>query len=250
MFTVVAFSESIDCAGVFTKIAGVPDQHVKVAGDGIYVGEYNRVMGALAAIGATGVEARLVSPSLRRVNPHYIAPIENSIDIDGNPNHTVNNRVSIPLDTNEALEAEVVADPAAPEQIAMAVWLAMGGITPVEGKIITVNANITITLVAGAWAFAEIDFVDELPVGNYDVVGLRAVVPTGVVARFVPVAASHRPGCPCVASKEFNDGKIFRFGNLGPWFTFNTVQPPGIEILGSAADAEDTYELYIDILER
>ena len=250
MFTTIAFSESQDPGGVYVKMAGVPDQHIKVEGDGIYIMEFNRLFGVMSCAGTTGLESRLVSPSLRRVNPYYIAPIELALFPDGEPHYQVNPNVSIPLDTNEALEAEILSDPAVAEQNAMVVWLSSGGITPVSGNIYTVNAEVTVALTAGTWAFSEIDFVDELPVGNYEVVGARAVIDTAVALRFVPVGASHRPGLPVTKNVEFGRLSVFRQGQLGSWFTFNTVQPPGVEILGSVLVGSATYQIYLDILKR
>lgn len=248
MFTIIAFSESQDPATAFAKVAGVPDQHVKVQGDGIYIMEFNRLMGGMACLGTTAAECRLISPSLRRINPHYIAPVDLALYPDGYVHHVVSPRISIPLDINEALECEENSDPAAAERHTIVVWLADREIQPVAGRIFTVNVNITLALVAGAWAFSEIDFVDELPVGQYSIVGMRAVIATAVAIRLVPIAAHNRPGAPCVCNKEYDLDKVFRFGNLGVFCQFPTTQPPGVEVLSSAAAAPATYEVYLDLL--
>ena len=79
MHTIIAWSEDQDPGGVMTKMAGVPDQHVKVQGDGIWVPEFNKLLGGIACIGSTGGEARFVAPSLRRMNPYYVQPVNMSI---------------------------------------------------------------------------------------------------------------------------------------------------------------------------
>jgi len=248
MHTGVAFSESIDPGAVFVNIAGVPDQHVKVQGDGIYVSEYNRLLGALACIGTTGVEARLVSPSLRRINPHYITPINMLLIPTALARAPVDRALQYALDINEALECQILSDPAGAEQNTVVVFLSPGAITPVSGEIVTVNAEVTITLVAGEWAFAEIDFIDELPIGNYAVVGLNSIVAAGVCARLVPVGMPFRPGSPCSPTAASINNGAFRNGQLGEWFRFSSIQPPGLEILSSAAAGSATYQLYIDIM--
>ena len=133
MHSIVAWSESIDEAGVFANIAAVPDQSIKTSGDYVYVGNYNILIGGMACIGTTGVSARLSSPSLRRINPHYIAPIELDIYPNGIIHHGVNPALGYPLDINEGLEAEVEANPAAAEQHTVVAWLADQRVQPVQG---------------------------------------------------------------------------------------------------------------------
>ena len=250
MFTTVAFSESIDPAGAFAKIAGVPDQHVKVSGDQITIPQFNRLLGAAAFPGTTGVEARLVSPSLRRLNPYYIYPITKALLPSGEHKDVVTPSQSYLLDTDEGLEAEIKSDPAAAEQESIVVWLADSEITPVKGSIVTVNFSFTMALVAGAWAFSEIDFVDELPVGNYSIVGMAVNVLTGVCGRIVPVGGNHRPGVLCSPGADFGSRLHMRYGEMGVFSTFNTQQPPGIEVLGSEAAASTTYEGYFDLIRQ
>jgi len=248
MHTVIAYSESQDLAGARGNVAGVPDQHMKVQGDGIYIGEYNKLLGAYACIGSLGEDARLVSPSLRRINPYYIRPLELAIDPAGDPIHAVSRNILLDLDVNEALECQIIADPAAAEQETVLVFLASGAIQPIDGKIHTVAFTITLALVAGAWAFSEIDFVDELPVGNYKVVGAVLEADGTVGFRFVPVGASHRPGAPTVPACNYEADKTFRFGNFGTWFTMSTLQPPGVEVIASADAVSATYYGYMDII--
>lgn len=250
MFTIIAYSQSQDGAGVWVSVDAAIDQHMKAVGDGIFIGDFNHLFGAMACIGSGGEEARLVSPSLRRVNPFYISPIELALYPDGNPHHCVTPSIDIPLDVNEALEAWINATPGAgAEQASVIVWLAPGAVTPVSGRIFTVNFEATFDSTAGLWNFAEIDFVDELPVGTYDVVGGALLCDTGVAFRFVPVGASHRPGAPCQTDEELNSLAPFRYGKLGTWFSFTTTQPPGIELISSAAVAAKK-QGFMDVLVR
>lgn len=248
MFTTVAFSESQDEAGVMTRMAAVPDQHVKTAGDTITVPTLNQIIGSYACMGANADEVRLVSPSLRRVNPLYITPIELVITPSADPLMMFHPQNPIPLDVNESLEAENDSNPAAAEQHTVVVWLSNGALAPITGEIFTINANITAALVVDSWEFSEITFPDALPVADYQVVGARLYCPACIVFRFVPVGAFHRPGGVASALQNSKNPWNQRFGRMGEWFQFNTVQPPGIEILGSAAAGSSSYEFYIDII--
>lgn len=250
MFTIIAFSESQDLAGAFGNVAAVPDQQIKTAGDYIYINEFNRLLGGLACIGTTGTEARLKSPTINRVNPYYITPVELDIHPGAKVHHSVSPNQAFPLEETEGLEVEIYADPAAAEQESVVVWLANQEIASVKGNIICIKFTITLAQLAGEWSFSEITLIDEIPVGNYSVVGMRVVADGAVAARLVPVGGKNRPGCPCVLSKEEDGDEVFRRGNLGIWTEFSHNSLPGFELLGSAAVGSATYVCYLDIIKR
>jgi len=248
MFTMVAFSESLDPAGVYVNLAGVPDQHVKVEGDAITVPEFNHLIGAHGCLGTTAAQLRLVSPSLRRVNPNYVTPLVLGLDNALWAKNSVDPSVAIPLEINEALEIQENSNPAGAEQHTALVWLAPGAIVPISGEIHTIRAEITLALLAGAWSFSEMDFADELPVGEYAVVGLSGVISTGVGLRLVPVGSPNRHGVP--VSELVDDPEVdnFRKGRMGEFCRFNSITPPGVEVIGSAAVGAATYQIFLDIM--
>jgi len=248
MFSLIAFSESIDPAGVFEKLTAVADQHIKTAGDGITIPAMNNIIGAFSAQGTVPAESRLVSPSLRRINPFYITPVENALFAGNMPAMMYRGDNPIVLDVNETLEVECDANPAGAEQLSVLVWLADGSVVVVSGEVWTVNCHITLAQLAGAWAFSEITFPDSLPVGDYQIIGARAQIAGGVGFRFVPVGAAHRPGGIVAQDTGSHDPWAQRFGRLGVWAEFNTVQPPGMEVMSSAAAGSATYECYIDVI--
>lgn len=253
-FTVGAFSQSLDPGGVYTRLAGVTnDQTLKVQGAGnvdIIVPEvYNKIIGAVGLVGTLGGDCRFTSPRLRRYNPFYAVP---TIELLVPPSvHPIWTRPDLPvnLDSTEQLNFEENSDPAAAEQHAGIVLLADGPISPITGEFFTVRATITLALTAGSWAFSQLTIIDNLPIGNYAVVGARVVAATGVAFRFVPVVGGNnqRPGGLCCVDTDDIDDWHFRRGFMGEWFTFNTTQLPGVEILGSAAVGGTTYQVYIDL---
>jgi len=269
-FTILAYSESVAEGGNFTKISAVVDQTIKTNGTKAYVGKLDKLLGAVAFLGETGQEARLVSPSLRAVNPFYLAPVNKSLyggilktfvtSVDFTNSTTTSDSIieqvvaridienPIPLVENEALECETKATTTNAEQHTVLVYLSDGALSPVKGQFYTINANVDIALTAGKWEFAEITFPDDLPIANYKVVGARAVIPTAVGFRFVPVGVNVRPGGLCVSDPSAPDLTLQRYGMSGEWFEFNAVQPPGIEVLGSEDVSAKTYELYIDVV--
>lgn len=248
MFTTVAYSETKDCLGVLTAINAVADQHVKTQDTTITVPAINKIIGSYALLGVNGNEARLVAPSLRRVNPLYIAPFELVNNVPANPVVMFHPESPVTLDVNESMEAELDVDNADVTHKIVGVWLADGVQSRVTGEIITVNCNCNVPLVLNSWEFAEITFPDALPVADYQVVGARFIGSLSTLFRFVPVGAFNRPGGVSAPDGAGIDPFLQRYGRLGIWFDFNTVQPPGIEVLGSAAVGADDYELYIDLI--
>lgn len=249
MHTIVAYSESQDPGDVEVNVAAVPDQEVRTTGDEVIVPEtFNQIIGALACIGATGTRAKLVAPSLRRVNPYEIFMTELALFSSGRDNYGLHPEAPIPLAVNEALEAQIISDPATAERATLGVFLSPGALAPVGGQSRPVRFSAALPLTGGEWDFTGINFIDDLPVGNYQVVGGAMVVPAGVLWRFVPVGGTHRPGAPCYQAKNDQQDPVFRNGKLGSWFTFNTTQPPSIEVLASAADTSKTYYGVMDVL--
>jgi len=248
MHTTIAFAEAHTPDGTFLKLDAVSDQHIKVYGEKIYISSYNHIIGGIALPGALALEARLVSPSLRRVNPFYFSPLEAAL-IPTEPIAAIfHPECPIKLEENEALEIEVKATAGAAREASAGVFLAPGSVPPVKGEIFTVNTSVNLALVLHSWEYSEITFPDSLPVGNYRVVGARAIVASGVVFRFVPVGEAYRPGGICAQAVDDIDPDLQRFGGLGNWFTFNSIQPPGIEVLGSAAVGAADYEVYVDVI--
>jgi len=251
MFTTVAFSESIATAATWTKLAAVPDQHIKTAGDSVYVSQYNRLLGGYACLDTLALGARFVSPSIRRLAPIEITPLTLGLlpitpiqtDLDLNKSNI--------LEIDEQLEAEFYGTPTNTVQNGIAAWLADAEIQPVRGQIYSVRATITLALVAGTWSFSNMTFTEDLPVGTYDIVGFDCVAGEGMIARLVPVGAMNRPGVPVrqlVSNTIY--GNKFRNGNMGVFCTFPHNNIPSVEVFSLTAETSETYQCIVDIIKR
>jgi hypothetical protein len=250
MHTVVAYSESLNPAGLEVNVAACQDQQVKTAGDEITVPDYNNLFGAMAFMGASPVRARLVSPSLRQINTYDLSNIYATVIGIGAPNDIFHPENPIPLTINESLEALVTGTPGGATQISLVAFLAGGPLSKVQAISHPVRFYVTVAVVAGVWTYQDINFIDDLPVGNYDVIGARFVCASSIAYRFVPVGASYRPGGPCCNAATDKVNSKFRDGGLGVWFTFNTVQLPGIEILASTTPGAATYYGTMDLVKK
>lgn len=249
-YTIVAFSEAQDEGGVFQRMAGAIDEHVRVVGDDIIVPSLSYIIGACAFVGENGNQARLLAPSLRGLGPLYVVPLTLNISPAGTEGEFFKPENPIPLVPTEALNAENNANPTTAELHTVVVALSDGTVTPYTGPYHTVRATVTMALVPGAWAYSELTFEDDLQVGTYDIIGARCECATGIAFRFVPIGIAHRPGGICVPERNSYDVDRIRKGELGVWCSFDTTQPPGLEILGSSTVSSATYPVYIDIVKR
>jgi len=251
MFTTVAWFETLAAFLTYTKLAAVPDQHIKTQGDSVFVSSFNRLIGSYAVLDPLALGARFVSPSIRRLAPVEITPLTLALLPVTPINMDINLNRSIILDIDEQLEAEAYGSGAITTASGIGAWLADAEITPVKGQIFSVRATIELALVAGVWSYSDLTFSEDLPVGSYDIVGFDLVAGEGCIARLVPVGGYNRPGVP--VRQLVTDsilGNKFRFGNMGVFCTFPHNNVPGVEVFALTAEANEVYQCTVDLIKK
>lgn len=262
-FQIVAFSKNVASSDAYVKLNAVTDQTVKTRDTVLTVPTLNQLLGALALCGAGGSDARLIAPSLRKVNPQYIQPVEQLTAPSKRTRALTDETIydyrpviadlhpqsPVALTQNEGLECEVRAsDGGTADQKTTIVFISDGAPQRVTGVIRRVRFTVTTSASAGVWTFSEIDLPDDLPVGQYQVVGARLIGDGLIAFRFVPVGGGARPGGICVPQANVNDLPEQRDGHLGGWFTFQSIQPPGVEVIADSSIASTTFEGYMDLI--
>ncbi len=239
MFTTIAYSDAVAKVAL-APIAGVPDPHVRVVGNDIWIPPTNQLIGAMAG-GVAVVEARLDSPSMRKLSNQRISPVALAIlpmtrlvDFDGNISF-VNDWLAHPrvLDEGEALEALAINGGATDEWVV--VFLQDKPEPLPAGPIISVWGQVTLVGVLATWVNGAIVFAEVLPAGRYAVVGMRVEDPACVAARLVLSASYWRPGCMGANLPDDSDHPNFRYGKMGSWGEFEQLAPPTMDILANAA---------------
>lgn len=252
-FTLKAFASAIALTVAPQAIQAVQDQTGRVNGTGHVIDQHNILLGGMAVLGAAiaGNYARFVSPSLRELNNEYITPINTGIFAPDPHFHSVDNYNTRTLEPNEQLDAEAGGAIVAAGQKAILVWLADQEVTEKWGKIIHARIQITIAQAVNAWTQGVITFMEPLPVGAWDIVGLDVVMPGGIAVRLIINNQTARPGCPVrqlpTTGRTFNQ---FRNGHMGVWGSFSDLNIPSIECIGSAAAVSATYEGTIDLIAK
>lgn len=248
MFSLAAYSESLTPGGALHFIAGVVDPHLTVFGDEIRVPQFAPNLMAMAVLSAatTLTSARLEAPSfLTRVYPD-IEPLVNALKFGDPPQVICDPKRITVLEVDEDLRLAINSADAGVVREYGLVWFCDGPPQPVQGEVFTIRARTSIALSAGEWVNGPIIFEQTLPVGRYNVVGMRARGANLVAARLVPIGAHHRPGVPAVPDLGFRDQQAFRHGNLGVFCQFDSTTPPTVDALGET----DTAQEYILDLQR
>ena len=241
MHTLAAYYESVDPAGALVNIAAVPDTHLFISGDDIRVPvELPNVIGEIALTAEINLlAARLSSPSLRAITLLDMEPVIAAV-VFGSPPEAIMHPLSpTPLAPFEALNLLISSDPAAPGPHYGLIWLGDGPQPPINGQIYTIKATAAATLAAGAWVNSSLTFTQALPVGRYQVVGMRARGANLVAARLVFVGGIFRPGVPAVNAISDLDADWFRYGGIGVFGEFDSVTPPTLDCLGTVDTAQN-----------
>jgi hypothetical protein len=243
-FTLVAFAESQAALTSLGNIAAIADPHVRVSGDDVYVPRDLPNLGGCIFIGAYITQAQITSPSLRRLANIDIEPVEVGSVPGGTPNLYDIFASPRPLDPTEQLNAKVVTS--AMDWSNCLAWFVSGPMTPVTGPIFTVRARASATLSPYAWTNAALVFDQTLPMGRYQVVGMRALSAGLIAARLVLTGFSWRPGCIGHQAVSDKENKVFRNGGLGVWGEFEHDTPPTVDFLSKSADTSET--VYLDLI--
>lgn len=242
MFSLVAYYESQQGAGVDHYIAAVGDDHVRAIGDYIYVpAAMPNIIGKAALTNADTAQtsAHLDSPSLRRIALPYTEPVVVAIVFGSPPEGVLHPLNPIPLDPNEGLRAVQNNEASAAKIDYYLVWFSDGPQQPLTGQqMYQARATSAITLSAGKWVNGALTFADELPVGKYSIVGMRARGTNLVAARLNFVGGANRPGVPAVNAIGDIDLSFQRFGRMGVFGSFDSTTPPTVECLGVTDSAQ------------
>lgn len=242
MFSLVAFYESQDGAAALHKVAAVQDQHVRAVGDHIYIPKDMRnIIGkaVLSAADAALTSARLNTPALKKIAYPQIEPLINAVVFGSPPEGILHPENPTPVEADEGLSVEINSDDSAGDAEYGLVWLSDGPQTPITGQqMYSIRATAAIELSAGVWVNGNITFDQELPVGEYEVVGMRVRGTNLVAARLVFQGYSNRPGVPAVNAIGDQDHNLTRYGRIGSFGRFHSLTPPTLDALGVTDSAQ------------
>ena len=236
MFTTIAYSESLDPEAAYVNHAGVPDPHVAVNGDYIYIPDFaSMLIGCwVGADNTVAPGAYLQSPSLLAAAPYHIDPIDVAIAPVNHDAVHLHPENPFALKAMEGMEALIQCNPGAATVQALVAFLADGPLSKVTGEIIKLRFTAAITETVSVWSNGAITLSDNLPVGKYAIVGAKMYGTSGVAFRFVLPGEAHRPGMICAATENNQVHPLSRNGGLGVWGEFDSRVLPTIDWLAVA----------------
>jgi len=244
---VIAWYQSVDQGGAAADLNVVPDETLFTSGDIIRVpNEISNAIGAVALSGATTVtSAQLQAPSLRTLANLDIEPFINAIVFGSPPQVDWFGANPVALIGNESLTFNTNTDHGSATGIYGLVWLSDGPAVPVSGESFTVRLTASISLSVGLWVNGNLTFTQDLPFGQYDVVGMRARGTNLVAARLVFPGGRWRPGVPAVNGIGDADFEPLRHGMSGVLGSFDSNQPPTLYALGVTDSAQT---IFLDLI--
>jgi hypothetical protein len=246
MFHLVGYETSASEAAL-TAITPIPDPTVAVISNDIRIPTALPNVVAVAPLinsAAATLRAQLVTPSLRAIFPFDCSPISNGLVFPSTPPFVQLWDTPIPLIPLEPMDM-LIQNGAAVMNRAF-VWLADGPIKPTTGKMYSIRATATATLVTASWVNSgAITFASTLPAGHYQCVGLRSWSANQVAARIFFVGYPWRPGVIAGTAEATVEWPVFRWGNNGVYGEFDNTVPPTIDFMGITDTAEN---LYLDLI--
>lgn len=254
MFTLAAFIQSVNNAGVYTQIAAAADPILTVTGNKILCPAPNNIVLAAGGYDSTVAQprGRIVSPSLLTLDRFQVRPgsiLAGSPVLPTSPTKVADLRSDpLPLVVGEQMTFEILSTPGAAHIQWGLIWLADGAIKPVNAKTYTVRAASATPAVAITWSNVAIVFDDALPRGRYQVVGLRGESASMIACRLLIPGQFWRPGSIGMqTSTDVDTDSIFRYGNMGIYGEFEDTSQPTMDVLCGLADA--TQEFFLDLVQ-
>jgi hypothetical protein len=274
MLDMVAFLGARAGTVALQNLAGLPDSHITVQGNNVFVPAQCSKILALTALsqataGSLTNQVRLTSPSLGStsnidlVNWNANGAVVAAAQIPDNNCPMADFKESpVDLQPGEGLQALTAVDVASvAENVIIPIVLTDGAlINPLKGRIETIIFDGQAAAVANAWTPSALVPRQALRAGTYAVVGMKSVGTTQVAARLIFGNQGARPGVISTNAAvgaagvgSFSDAVdqyqgLFRYGRLGVWGTFSHLNPPQSEILCSAADAAITQHVALDLM--
>jgi hypothetical protein len=250
MFHLAAFTQSQDSA-VLVPTAALLDQALQINGNDLIVPNDLSMLAGAYAFGPNAARVQLVAPSLRRLFPQELNPLDvNALPTDQLTLNWFDDN-PLQLDGGEPFEVWMAENGAGATRVTTAIWLCDGVPVPLGNQDVrTIRVTSATAAVANVWSNIPLTFNDVLPSGTYALVGATLQSTNGQLARFVFKGGYYRPGMIMNQTVGQRQNPIFRGGDLGYWGTFENLTPPTVDVLCNGADAAFAGELDLVFLGR
>jgi hypothetical protein len=244
----VAFDASDAANAALTQLNALVSEAETISNNGFIIGDEPLIIGA-SAYSAHLSRAQFRAPSLQSPDYPLITPVmvaRPTSAIDAQWTDLRDGPLTVKV--GEALLA-YEQHSTSTERVYILALLADKVPAPVTVPFRTIRATGTTTVTADAWSNCLMTIDDQLPFGNYDVIGARYEGATAIAGRLAFPGLASRPGMPGLVDANSSDVGTdypFRAGNMGVWFSFKSTAQLTLEALCTAADTAQV--LYLDIV--
>lgn len=240
MHTLAAFYASITNGTALGAVAGVPDQSLTAdSSSRIQVPGPWKLLAAIG-IGVNLSRVQIAAPSLLNTFSPEVYPNVVAAAPPATLQITTPRQDAVQFAPTEYFFPRVSRAGADAQPVAVLTWIGPAFVPAPPGRTFTLWGQVTMTLTAGTWVLGNPVWDQQLPVGNYNVVGMVVIANDAFAGRLVfPGGAQFRPGV--VATPAYGNIQAenpFRMGEFGLFGTFSFNAMPQIEVLGVAAGAE------------
>lgn len=232
--------QSVDQGAAAADIDAMADETLFASGDIVRVpgGVSNLAGAAYVSAASTFTTAQVQAPSLRSLANFDALPANITATPANPPALSWMGSNPLSLTADESMTFNTNTDNGGAVGIYGFVWLSDGALPPANGEILSVRATAAITLAAGVWTNGNLTFGQDLPYGDYDVVGMRVQSTNLIAARLVFPGGRWRPGALAANTASDVDSTHFRHGASGVLGSFNTNSPPSLDAVGVSDSAE------------
>lgn len=246
MFHTLAFVGGAAAGAVKQQITARQDQVVPINASGNFIMPQDFTILSAFILGNTITLAQLSTPSLRTVLLPYLSPIQQGAAVPDKPNIVYWYGNSPTLPRLDEVELDVSNAAGAGITIFGVFFVSDNNQQLQNGRIFTARATAANTGGNTLWSNSSIAFDQTLPGGRYMIVGMDVIGANLVAARLVLPGANLRPGCIARTSLANTPSPLFRSGALGNYGWFDSIAPPTMDFLGTAAPV--TQEIFLDLI--
>ena len=231
----VAFAEQQAASG-FTGVNAVQDTILNTVNNRILPGRNYGLIWTYC-LGQSLAQARLDSPQSRSVVLPLFAQLDQAATPTSDPNFNDTTRNPFLMRGLEEFQPQV--DNGGATEFEYVVMGLRESFEPVpSGEIWTMRGTSTTSTNANEWTTISITWSDELPAGNWALVGGVAQSSTAIAYRWVIEGQDLRPGGVAITALGNRTADVFYNGGLGVLGRFPAWNPPRIQMLESSASTD------------
>lgn len=245
MYHVAAYTEAIDNAAN-NDIAALTDDYLVIQNAHFLLTQDWLLHWAWVG-SATLNRARLSQPTINVVTRPFIRPLDRAAVPPDLPAIADYRENPFRLRAREELVIEATSGIAMGTERFTALIGIMDRLIPAPvGEVYTLRGTSTTAAVANSWTSLTMTWDNQLPEGQYAVVGLETQSANAQASRLIIEGLPNRPGSVSVTGLGNETHRMFRKGGLGRWGDFPNYIIPTPQVLANAADA--SHEVYLDIV--